>query len=307
MQIEDERISLFCSGPAGCAFMLIVEQNELSPESAVTPDVAYTVAALAIDAVRKWQGDYDEVVAHVRAHGPRLDHLARLLLSQPGAGWWFAPVDRMAQMWIGDHGRPLDLDAIVLPIEAPTVLERHAQSALGGLRTATVVGQVTAKLISLREGMGDYASQPPYTRYLLHAAATARVFEVNGPADWHSLCTTFPVVEPNGQLVPDWSAVARGWDAVHLTLGGLLTAQQVQVREGQYWTEQDGWYSEQTLWLRDQFEYVERWPDLIDIPPAPIDIAPWWYWGPTWNDDPKPWRTQLWAIEVDPGEGGTDV
>lgn len=307
MWIEDERVTQLCSGPVGCAFMLIVEQNELSPEAAVAPDVAYTVASHAVNAVCEHDGDHDELVAYALSQGPRLSGLARTLLSQPEAAGWFAPLDRDAQMWAGVEGAILDLDALVSPAEAPTSWERYAQKSAAGLYVSTVVGDLSAFLIAVREGTPDYLSMPPYTRYRLRAAADARVFEVTGPADWHDLCTAFPAIEPDGKVVPDWSGVAREWDGVHLTLGGMLTASQVKISEGQRWTEHNAWDAEQTLWFRNRFEAVERWPDLAADPPPRDDVARWWYWGPTWNDDPKPWRTQLWAIEVDPGEGGTDV
>ncbi len=72
--------------------------------------------------------------------------------------------------------------------------------------------------------------------------------------------------------MPDWGLVAGEWDAVHLSLGGLLTAQLVQVKGSAGFTELQSWDSEQTTWLRWCFDEVERLPDLAQIPEATIPI-----------------------------------
>ena len=54
-----------------------------------------------------------------------------------------------------------------------------------------------------------------------------RVFEIHGPSDWHNLSVRYPAkVTEDDRLVPNWGAVAEEWDGVHLSLGGLLTAEQ---------------------------------------------------------------------------------
>ena len=54
-------------------------------------------------------------------------------------------------------------------------------------------------------------------------------------------------------VAPDWVAVRREWDGVHLSFGGLLAASLVPLgRAGErtaLWT----WECEQTCWLRDVF------------------------------------------------------
>ncbi|GAA3733787.1 hypothetical protein [Salinactinospora qingdaonensis] len=66
--------------------------------------------------------------------------------------------------------------------------------------------------------------------------------------------------------VPDWSAMARDWDGVHLTFAGLLSAYHVHLtRQGwtsTLWT----WETEQTLWLRDVFTHRREPPPLTDLP-----------------------------------------
>ena len=148
----------------------------------------------------------------------------------------------------------------------PTSFERYAQKPVGGLFTSTGAEATSSALALLTDGYGDYQLEPPLIRYCLRASSAARVFEVDGPQVWHRLCAAYPAPGEDGRLVPDWAAVAREWDAVHLTLGGLLTAEQVRVDGPAGWVEHWGWDAEQTVWLRWRFDAVERLPDL----PTPL-------------------------------------
>ena len=96
----------------------------------------------------------------------------------------------------------------------------------------------------------------------LGAQADVRVFEIDGPGAWHDLCVQYTARGEDGRLVPDWSAVARDFDAVHLSLGGLLTSEQVRIASVAGWSIHDKWDLEQTLWLHWRFETTDRLPDL---------------------------------------------
>ena len=85
---------------------------------------------------------------------------------------------------------------------------------------------------------------------------SVRVFEVHGPEDWNRLCVRYPAKgtkdgPPDPEwLVPDWGAAAAEWDGVHVSLGGLLTTEQVRYESTGgvsmlLFTE-----SELTYWLR---------------------------------------------------------
>lgn len=91
---------------------------------------------------------------------------------------------------------------------------------------------------------------------------SVRVFEVCGPADWHALCALGGARDdsPNpfpGRMVPDWSKVAESWDAVHMTLGGVLTSTQVRAGTEEAWSFMWAWDCECTLWLRDRLVFEE--------------------------------------------------
>jgi hypothetical protein len=138
-------------------------------------------------------------------------------------------------------------------------------------------GEVSSELSALLYHSGDHhLGKPPLVRYRLHAAEQLRVYEVDGPHAWHHLCIRYPVEGRGGRLVPAWSAFVQDWNAVHLSLGGLLTADQVRVESAAGWTELEIWEFEQTRWLRWRFDAIERVLDRtnFDFSPLPLPTPP---------------------------------
>ncbi|MGH7640408.1 MAG: hypothetical protein ACREN7_04210 [Candidatus Dormibacteria bacterium] len=126
----------------------------------------------------------------------------------------------------------------------------------------------------------------PISRWRLPVASGVKVWNIDHPADWVRLVETFPkpaarehdgweLPGPNqsrsdvarlasvpGQhalrtavgdhVVPDWTAVARDYDGVHLSWAGFLTAEgYVSELPSAGVTMLRYWSSERTLWLRD--------------------------------------------------------
>lgn len=132
----------------------------------------------------------------------------------------------------------------------------------------------------------------PVSRWRLPVNDGVRVWNIDHPADWERLVETFPKVAtkphagwelpgPNQHstdvaglaslsnqhavrttcarhVLPDWAAVAREYDGVHLSWAGFLTV------EGFVSDLPDGgvtmlryWSSERTLWCRDLFDSPE--------------------------------------------------
>ena len=96
----DMRLSAFQAAPAGCGFLLVVENSGLAPEVAAQPEMSVNIAALAQRELSPWRTDHDWLVKAVRAEGPRLAGLGRGILARPEVAWWFGPLDRRAQRWI---------------------------------------------------------------------------------------------------------------------------------------------------------------------------------------------------------------
>ncbi len=273
----EARATELCAAPAGCAFMRVVEASGLAPRVAARPAVAVHVAAVALAEVTPWRVDHERVVAEALRHGPRLTTLARAILAQPEAAWWFAALDRTAQLWvpwIAPKGDRPDPARLVTPIAPPDRWERYGQKPAGALYTSTALDGASSALSALTHFTGDHDATPPLASFRLQGTEGARVFEVDGPYAWRRLCTTYPAAADDDQIVPDWAAVAKDWDAVHLTLAGVLTAEQVRVEGPERWTEHWGWDAELTAWLRWQFKTVERLPDLTVPPQSPVSITP---------------------------------
>lgn len=270
----DERTAALCASPAGCAFLLVVEENELTPEIAAEPRLAVDIAAIALSQIDIWASDHEAVVASALEHGPRLKRLARSILMQSRAAWWFAPIDRNAQWSILRPGEVMSPEVLVTPPSPPTSWELYAQKPLQAVYSSTVVGDTCSVLAAIEHGAGDFLLDPPIGRVQIRPALSARIFEVNSPQDWHRFASHYPATDQHGQLVPDWGLVAAEWDAIHLTLGGLLTAEQVRVESSAGWTELQKWHAEQTAWMHWVFAATERLPDLTEPPASPASLEP---------------------------------
>ena len=268
----DELVQAMCNAPAGCAFLLVVEENDLAPDVAADLHVAMHVSAVAISSIDMWACDYPKSVIVALENGPRLMPLAREILAQPAATSWFAPVDRAAQWVILNDEGNVTPDELVTPSSPPTGWELYAQKPEGAEYSSTSVGDTCAIFAAKEHHAGDFYPTFPMRRFHLRASPAARVYEVDGPQAWHVLATRFPAQDEEGRTVPDWGLVATEWDAVHLTLGGLLTAQLVRVVAPDGFTELQSWNSEMTAWLRWCFTEIEQLPNLEGIPEPPVPV-----------------------------------
>lgn len=277
MDAIDERSLALIASPAGCAFLSLVERVGTSPAEAADPLTSFFLVGRALSDVTVWRGDRAESVQKLLLDGARLRPLAHSILSQPDAAWWFAPLDRAAQLLARIPGTAEMPMPPVVPKGQPTERERYAQKPEWGLYSSTGFDGISSYLVGESECFEDLGTLTfPCARYRLSAAADARVFEIDGPADWDRLCRNYPALEQGGLqgglLVPDFAAVARDWDAVHVTLGGLLVSAQVAVPGAEGKTALQGWDAEQTVWLNPAFDGMARLPDLAERIRAPSGL-----------------------------------
>jgi len=103
--------------------------------------------------------------------------------------------------------------------------------------------------------------------WTLAPAQPPRVWEIDGPEAWVRLVGRYPLDVTSSRRhdwyrttgragawrIPDWAAVAADWDAVHLSVGGYLTAatRPLAVGDGKAATVLAGWNPDQTWWLTD--------------------------------------------------------
>jgi hypothetical protein len=120
----------------------------------------------------------------------------------------------------------------------------------------------------------------------------ARVREIGDAFDWAELAAEFPrdvtasrrydwdrwTGQSGPWVLPDWVAVARDWDGIHLSIGGYLAATGVALTAGNAMTLLAGWEPDQTLWLNDVFttaDHVASWRGTLGSTALPEATLPW--------------------------------
>ena len=213
-----------------------------------------------------YTSDYQERADVLLAHGSALRREASHLLDAPATADWFANLDRKRQVWIARDGRPAEpasFSADLRPFGAGITKPRRT------LWTSTSAGTCPSSWIAYLR-WGEDRREPPYHPWRLQVPPSARVYEVHGPQAWQTLCLAYPapsslaypIPTKKDLIEPDWQAVAHDWDGIHLSLGGLLTAERVSWGKPSAQTHLFGWQVESTAWLRWVFDRVERLPDV---------------------------------------------
>ena len=278
MADPDDKAAAMMRSPLGRAFVTIAAGSGLSARDLAVPETSVWLCVEASDDIEVWNAVRDETLAFLDREAPKHEAVLREILSQPSIAWWFEPLARESQIWVSEDGSPPSEDSLITPSEHPTRWERYALKSAGGLFTSTQIGEISPMVAAIDCGVGDLRpafGKPPYALWRMIVDPSARIFEIHGPNDWHRLCVEYPAEgnsgrhagnEPDfscdsGRLVPDWSKVARDWDAVHLSFGGYLTSEQVRGESEHGWTYHWAWEHEQTLWLRWMFNGCERLED----------------------------------------------
>lgn len=296
--LAERRVDELLRSPGGCALLLKAVEAGMTPAEIVEPVTALHLVSGAIGEINPWIGEHDEIVRMLLNEGKAHRGLAGVLVREPGIERWWAPLDRDRQVWIEpkSHIDLASLDPFPTPDHPPGRFEIYAQHPHPWGSTSTEIDGWTSQLANLVSGNGDWHVNYRAKRARVRVAPDARVFEVDSAEDWHALTVRYGVgsrpdraphpnelVGPpwgwNDSVVPDWQAVAREWDGVHVTLWGYLTATQVRVVSDPDWSELWSWEGEQTTWLRWVFEDVEPMPALEE-PRRQFDR---WHF-------PLPWR-----------------
>ena len=271
MAKADARVEDLLNSLVGCAFLVRLVETGISPDDLGDPKVSLRLAASAADSVDRFDADHDLLAAELPALAREKATQARAVMEHPGTAWWFKDIDLQAQAWVSIHGTlkkfiygtPPDTMAWRRPQNPSGPWERYAQKPLSHQITSTQYGpHLTSVLIAYDKRVGDYFCEFPLAWWSFRFLEEVRVFEIHGPSDWHNLCVSYPAKDREGRLVPNWGAVAEEWDGVHLSFGGLLTAEQNRYESSAGWSMLDFWHAEQTYWLRALKTETERQPDF---------------------------------------------
>lgn len=233
--------------------------------------------------------------------------IATALLAAPAAAWWHQPLDLTNQTWICHdpgirHGRRL-------PFSSNFGHHWDATAPAASAVTSTRLPRLPATrlLADLNACPRDRPDPAALSAWHANLKPDATVYEIHSPTDWVTLVTRYPSHRtdlclapdlmrrwPAKQLIwtPEWRAVAKDYDGVHLSVAGWLTAtsQILDLPDLGGHTICEGWPAESTGWFKPvfnaPFDRLDTGPlaygygrpatgadhDLTALPPA----VPWW-------------------------------
>lgn len=265
----EQRVEEILASPFGCAFFANAGEFGYLPGDLANPAVSMPLAAQAVGYVEKWNADHEADVERALGLAPILRPLVEATLAYDGTAWWYEPIAPERQVWIAHEGEPPDTIQWNRPESPPSRWERYAQKPLGLQYTTTLYGGSATRdgyaslLIAYENRAGDLWPQSwPLQCWRMRMPADVKVYELNGPDDWHRLCVEYPAHDfEDGRLVPDWGAASADWDGVHLSLGGLLGCEQSRRESAAGWSMHEFWHAESTHWLRALGVDCERMAD----------------------------------------------
>ncbi|WP_170183600.1 hypothetical protein [Pseudonocardia hydrocarbonoxydans] len=245
--------------------------------------------AHAVDLARYWQepDEIDHLLTRPAVRRVMAPLAARVAVSPPR--WWSEPCEPAGQ-WL------VDGDGDVAPEAAAGELDRWRRDTLDDEeRAATRPSDVRAPFSghwwstpapstlpsTIRAdpaGLSLVEDSPGRsTETCRPVSAQGRVLEITGAADWVDLVRAHPLEVTRSRRhdwwratgvdgrwsIPDWAAVARDHDAVHLTVRGYLQAAGVAlpVGDGTH-TVLAGWDPDRTWWLTGRLRAAgepQRW------------------------------------------------
>ncbi len=233
--------------------------DQLAPER-----LSELIVHSEIDLTPYWDG-YQRQAEVLLASGAALRPFADHLLQAAGTATWFAELDRKRQEWMSSAGLAPDASSFHPDLRSYGAGITKPRRALW---TSTSMGEGSSGWLHYVH-WGEDRWESPYLRWRLEVLATARVYEVHGPQTWQALCLAYPapsrlaypVETPAAVIEPDWQGVTQDWDGIHLSVGGLLTAERVRWGRPGAQAHLYGWGVESTVWLRWVFGAVQRLPD----------------------------------------------
>jgi hypothetical protein len=256
------------------------------------PGAVFTALGKSVQAAMYWQEpDPEDRALASAAVSEVLWPVAAAIAAAPETGWWTSPVDlerqRYSQFLGGDPFDEPNLSGSAQRVAAwrtgtadreealrakpPEPLGAWSghwwsDPALSGLLVTTRAqpGLGAVRLALVEDGHGWESARC----WPLRPRAGARVYEVDGPAAWGALVARYPLDVTRSRrhdwwratgltgrwLIPDYQAVARDYDAVHVSVLGYLTTAGAALPAGaddETLTLLAGWDPDATWWLTD--------------------------------------------------------
>lgn len=256
-------------------FIFLAHERKLRPAEVGLPANTLNLAAEAVDLLDPWRYDsagHDLQQRRLIDDASRLKSFATAIVENPRSGWWHGDLVRDRQIWLS----PLSFDMrhhVTPPRGGSPPVGPAPQHPSTWWFSSTDYGGLSSAAALLAQGAAEWGFYPRDRghRRAVRCSKGARIFEVHSAESWHRLAAQYPIVvrEPqwpaqSGEIVPDWHAVAREWDAVHLSIWGLLTGWFVTHVSEAGVTTLWSWDGELTLWLREAFE-IDSHPELVEL------------------------------------------
>lgn len=220
-----------------------------------------------------------------------LEPIALRVAASPATRWWNSPVGLDNQRYVQWTGEPTIAPPILIGA-ADRVAEWKANLLATERSAATMSAELSsrstgawwstpthANLVTTTRGLPELGAAKlaliedtlgwtAATVWPLRPRSGCRVYEINRSDAWTSLVERYPldVTRSRGPdwfhttshdgpwLLPDWSAVAGDFDAVHLTVSGYLSTAGRALPAGGAHTVLAGWGPDETWWLGDVLE-----------------------------------------------------
>lgn len=243
--------------------------------------------------------------------------VADAVAAAPASAWWNMPVDLAALRYTsrsdddhppspptltGARERLQRWQAGVLEEDRAAAANRPADAAApySGCWWSTPAMASVVTTTRPLPGLGSIAlaweedsfGQRSASIWPLTATPAPRVWEVDRPEAWVRLVDLYPLDVTNARRhdwyrttgrvgtwrIPDWSAVADDWDAVHVSVAGYLTTatRELPLDDGDAATVLAGWNPDQTWWLTESLATTTPQPESWHDPHDPSEPELGW-------------------------------
>jgi hypothetical protein len=284
-----------------------VTLTDLDSIAAETDELALLAALVQpVETAMYWQqpDDDDQALAD-QAVQEALLPVAQAVVAAPAGQWWPTPAagDRQHYVeWLGEHdyspaltGAASELaawhSAIVEDERSARKRPKDPSASWSGYwwstpapsrlpsTTRSIPGIGAVGLALVEDGLGWRQARC----WPMEPRADARIFEISGPDQWTHLVGRYPMNVSNSRrhdwwratgrtgkwLIPDFSAVASDYDAVHVTVAGYLATAGRALPVDDAHTVLAGWGPDQTFWLTEVLTSsgpATAWVELDDGP-----------------------------------------
>ena len=255
------RVANMLNGPISSIFLIGAHDTGLTTEELAKPYRSFHLATQSASFIERPNPDRLIMINRAKRVAANLEEYAKRLLNCDATSWWFDPIDLDNQIWVS-HSKT---------IPTPDTWGLFDDERGGGQTPARAYGtstyreQTTSEMTDL-DYMWGVTPRYPLSCWRLKIDSQAKVYEIDGPESWHSLCARYPASwciedrEDRHILVPDWRAVSQDWDGVHLSFGGWITTEQIRYRSSAGESMMEFWNSEKTVWLSSVMVDAEEMP-----------------------------------------------